>query len=139
MKQSKSLKAFFYERRTSFTFTIGSIAYGIYHFCYPHIISTSQAYETANAVLGAIGGRYFGIVFVVLGSIKLYGILTNNIRIRLSAYFALTFSWLLLSLCFFIAFLSGNLNAAWLYILMLIGMSSNIVEKPFMFKDKFNE
>lgn len=124
-----SVKTFINERRTSFVFAIGSIIYGVYHFFNPHVITTSEAYETINVVLGAVGGRYFGIVFFALGLLKLVGMATNNKRIRLSAFFALSAAWSILSLCFFIAFLSGNQNAAWIYITMIVGMASTIIEK----------
>lgn len=124
------------ERRISFSFSIGSIIYGLYHFNNPHVLSTSDAYKTINLLLGVIGGRYFGMLFVCLGTLKVIALIIDNTRLRLSSYFALFFAWNLLALCFLIAYLSGSANAVWIYIFMAIGMSTGIIDKPL--KDVFD-
>lgn len=122
---------FIWERRSSFIFTIGSLGYGIYHFLKPNVVSSSDAYETLNFILGILSGRYFGLLFIVISSVKLYGIITDNAKLRLSLYFMLLFLWLLLAVSFFASFLQGQDNAAWIYTLIIAGLSTNIISaKP---------
>ena len=123
----KKIGKFVGERRSSFIFTIGSIMFGCYHFLKPGTISNSGAYEALNFILGVVSGRYFGFLFIIVSSVKLYGIITDNTKLRLSLYFTLLFLWLLLAFAFFISFLQGNDNAAWIYTLIIAGLSTNII------------
>lgn len=127
----KKLRTFIWERRSSFIFTIGSIAFGFYHLFKPSVINNAGAYEAINFILGFLSGRYFALLFIVIGIIKLYGIITDNTQLRLSLYFALLFLWVLLAIGFFISFLQGNDNAAWIYTPIIAGLSTNIISaKP---------
>lgn len=127
----KKIKNFVWERRSSFVFTIGSLSYGFYHFLKPNILSSSDAYESLNFILGILSGRYFGLIFILVCSVKLYGIITDNTKLRLSLYFTLLFLWLLLAGSFFISFLQGQDNAAWIYTLIIAGLSTNVIStKP---------
>lgn len=123
----KRVSKFIWERRSSFVFTAGSIAYGFYHFLKPSILSNSGAYEAINFILGLLSGRYFGLLFIIIGTVKLYGIITSNTQLRLSLYFALLFLWILLSFGFFLSFLQGQDNAAWIYTSVIVGLSTNII------------
>ena len=125
--EMKKIGLFVWERRSSFIFTVGSIAYGCYHFLKPNIVSTSVAYDALNFILGILNGRYFGLFFIIVSSVKLYGIITDNTKLRLSLYFTLLFLWLLLAVSFFISFLQGQDNAAWIYTLIIAGLSTNII------------
>lgn len=118
---------FVWQRRSSFVFTIGSILYGCYHFAKPSILTTSEAYEALNTILGILSGRYFGLLFIVIGSFKLYGIITNNTKLRLGLYFTLVFLWLLIAFGFFVSFLQGHDNAAWIYVPIIVGLSTSII------------
>ena len=130
----KKIGLFVWERRSSFIFTIGSIMFGCYHFLKPGTISNSGAYEALNFILGVVSGRYFGLLFIIVSSVKLYGIITDNTKLRLSLYFTLLFLWLLLAFAFFISFLQGNDNAAWIYTLIIAGLSTNIISaKPVIY------
>lgn len=127
----KKIRNFIWERRSSFIFTVGSVSYGFYHFLKPNVVSNSGAYEALNFILGILSGRYFGLLFIIVSSVKLYGIITDNTKLRLSLYFTLLFLWLLLAVAFFISFLQGNDNAAWIYTLIIAGLSTNIISaKP---------
>lgn len=127
----KKVKKFIWERRSSFVFTITSIGYGCYHFFKPNILSNSGAYEAVNFVLGLLNGRYFGLLFIIIGSFKLYGIIMDKTQMRLSLYFALLFLWSLLCISFFVSFMQGNDNTIWIIIAGFIGLSTHIVEsKP---------
>lgn len=127
----KKFRSFVWERRSSFIFTVGSIAYGFYHFFKPRVIDHVGAYEALNFILGFLSGRYFGLLFIIVATTKLYGIITDNTQLRLSLYFALLFLWILLAIGFFISFIQGNDNAAWIYTLIIAGLSTNIISaKP---------
>ena len=123
----KKIGRFIWQRRSSFVFTIGSIIYGCYHFAKPSILSNSEAYEAVNTILGILSGRYFGLLFIVIGGLKLYGIITNNTKLRLGLYFTLVFLWSLIGIGFFISFLQGNDNAAWIYVPIIVGLSTSII------------
>lgn len=116
------------KRITSFSFTLGSIGYGFYHFCNPGILSYSNTYAAVNEIFGLIGGRYFGLIFIVIGCLKLYGLITDNIYLKLPLYFVLLFLWVLLGLCFFIAFLFTKVNPSFIYCFIIVGMSTNIIK-----------
>lgn len=123
----KKIRSFVWERRSSFIFTVGSIAYGFYHFLKPNVITHVGAYETLNFILGFLSGRLFGLLFSLIATVKLYGIITDNTQLRLSSYFALLFLWILLAIGFFISFIQGNDNPAWIYTLIIAGLSTNII------------
>lgn len=123
----KKISKFIWQRRSSFVFTIGSIIYGCYHFAKPNVLSNSEAYEALNTILGILSGRYFGLLFIVIGGLKLYGIITNNTKLRLGLYFTLVFLWSLIGFGFFISFLQGNDNAAWIYVPIIVGLSTSII------------
>lgn len=116
------------KRSTSFAFSLGSIAYGFYHFFNPGILSYSNTYAAVNQIFGLIGGRYFGLIFIAVGCLKLYGLITDNIYLKLPIYFVLLFLWVLLGCCFFIAFLFTNVNPSFIYCLTIAFMSTNIIK-----------
>lgn len=116
------------KRSTSFAFSIGSIGYGFYHFFNPGILSYSNTYAVVNQIFGLIGGRYFGLIFIVVGCLKLYGLIVDNIHLKLPLYFVLLFLWILLGCCFFIAFLFTNVNPSFIYCFTIAAMSTNIIK-----------
>ena len=118
---------FIVERRASFSFTIGSIAYGLYHFFNRNILVNTDAYKVLDKLFGFIGGKYFGLVFIVLGFLKLYGIVSDKTIFKIPLYFALLFLWIILGVCFLIAYLEGYPNAAWIYTFIIAGLSTNIL------------
>ena len=118
---------FIWNRWSSFTFTLGSIGYGFYHFFRPNILLNSGAYQAINYITGLIGGKYLGLLFIVIGCYELYGIIIDNTSIKLSLYFALLFLWIALSVGFFLAFIQGYDNAAWIYTSIVASLSTNIL------------
>lgn len=119
---------FIAERRASFTFTIGSILYGIFHFLNPSFITTLDVYGPLDIVFQAIGGRLLGALFVMLGVLKLIGIITDKVYLKLPLYFALLFLWVLISVTLFISFLGGNANSMWICTSMVALLSTNIIK-----------
>lgn len=126
---SKLCQAWTYvkDRRASFSFTIGSIGYGCYHFFNSKILIHSDAYKVLDALFGFVGGRFFGLVFIVIGCLKLYGIIFDKTMFKLPPYFALLFLWIMLAICFFISFLQGNQNSLWIYSFIIAFMSTSIL------------
>lgn len=118
---------FISERRASFSFAIGSIAYGFYHFFNKNILIQADAYKILDELFGVIGGRYFGLVFIILGILKLYGVIFDKPHLKIPLYFSLLFIWIILGICFFIAHIKGYQNAAWIYALIISGLSTSIL------------
>jgi len=123
----KKIWLFISERRASFSFTIGSIAYGGYHYFNQQILIETKAYAVANNLFGFIGGKYFGLVFIVLGLLKLYGLIFDNPFLKLPIYFALLFLWIILGICFLVAFIDGNQNAGWVYSFIIAALSTSVL------------
>lgn len=123
----KNARTFIAERRASFSFTIGSIAYGFYHFFNRNILVNADAYKVIDKLFGFIGGKYFGLVFIVLGLFKLYGVIFDKPFFKIPIYFALLFLWITLGICFLIAFIEGYPNAAWIYTFIIAGLSTSIL------------
>lgn len=118
---------FVVERRASFSFTIGSLAYGLYHFFNRNILFLSDAYEVLDEVFGFIGGRYFGLIFIILSALKLYGLVADKNLFKLPMYFALLALWIILGICFLLASLEGNENAAWIYCFTISSLSTSML------------
>lgn len=140
-KTIKTALTYINKRSTSFSFSMGSIAYGLYHFFNSNILSYSNAYATVNQIFGLIGGRYFGLIFIVVGCLKLYGLITDNIYLKLPLYFILLFLWVLLGCCFFIAFLFTKVNPSFIYCFIIAAMSTNIIkahQQEIVIKDDVN-
>lgn len=129
------------KRSTSFTFSIGSIAYGFYHFFNSNILSYSNAYAAINNIFGVVGGRYFGLMFIIIGALKVFGLIIDNVYLKLPLYFALLFLWLLLGSCFLVTFIDGSTNPSWIYCFTIALMSTNILkahQQEIIIKDEVN-
>lgn len=118
---------FILDRRMSFTFSIASIVYGFYHFFNQTVLNGTNAYKALSIIFGVIGGGWFGLIFVVLGTLKLIGLIADITILKLPMYFALLSLWLLLGICFFVSFLQGNLNPSWIYTFTIAVLSSGIL------------
>lgn len=127
MNKLRQAWLFVWNRWSSFTFTIGSIGYGFYHFFHPNILLNSGAYQPMNYITGLIGGKHLGLLFIILGFIKLYGIIIDNTQIKVRLYFALLFMWIALSIGFLFSFVQGYDNAAWIYTSIIASLSTNIL------------
>lgn len=129
------------KRSTSFAFSLGSIGYGFYHFFNSNILSYSNAYAAINNIFGFIGGRYFGLMFIIVGALKLIGLIIDNVYLKLPLYFVLLFLWILLGLCFLITFLEGSTNPSFIYCFIIAAESTNIIkshQQEIVIKDGFD-
>lgn len=125
---TKILLGYFNKRSTSYAFSIGSITYGFYHFFNSNILSYSNAYAAINNIFGFIGGRYFGLMFIIIGALKVFGLIIDNVYLKLPLYFVLLFLWLLLGSCFLVTFIDGSTNPSWIYCFTIALMSTNILK-----------
>ena len=126
-KRLKNRRIFITDRRASFTFTLGSIVYGIFHILHPSFMASVKVYEPLDIVFQMMGGKLLGALFVVFGVLKLYGIIKDIVYLKLSLYFCLFFLWVLLSVTLFISFLLGNINSMWICTTMVALLSTRIV------------
>ena len=124
----KNIFKYINKRSSSFTFSLSSIVYGFYHFFNSNILSYSNAYAAINTIFGFIGGRYFGLMFIVIGTLKVIGLIINNVHLKLPLYFVLLFLWLFLGTCFLITFIDGSTNPSWIYCFTIALMSTNILK-----------
>lgn len=115
------------DRRASFSFTTGSLSYGLFHYAYPQLISAASSYEILRYLLGVVGSKGFGVAFMVISTLKLIGLFTDNNALKLPMYFALLFMWALLSISFFIAFLQGHANSLWILTTVISLLSTTII------------
>lgn len=127
MWKTRQLISFVIERRASMTFVLGSLVYGLYHFFNTNIISQSNAYSVTDDLFSFINGRTFGLIFVFVSILKLYAILFDKVQMKLTLYFVLLSLWLVLGFGFFISFLEGYLNAAWIYCFTISAFSTGIL------------
>lgn len=121
--------SFINERKASFTFVIGSLVYGFYHFFNTNIISQSAAYTITDDLFIFIGGRAFGSIFIIISALKLYAIIFEKVQMKISLYFILLSLWIILGVCFLISFLEGNANAAWIYCFTIAAFSTSIISQ----------
>lgn len=118
---------FIKDRILSFTFIFGSLAYGLYHFFNQTIIEQSDAYTVTNELFTFISGKTFGLIFIIVSLLKLYAVICNRVQMKLTLYFILLCLWIILGACFFISFLEGYLNAAWIYCFTISAFSTGIL------------
>lgn len=74
----------------SMLLSIGSIAYGIQLTRHPSILRTFSIYQTIVSVLNY---RLVGLVFIVLGILKLVGLVFNIQKLRRYSLVAFTYIW----------------------------------------------
>ena len=49
-------------------------------------------------------------MFIIIGALKVFGLIIDNVYLKLPLYFVLLFLWILLGLCFLITSLEGSTN-----------------------------
>lgn len=105
----------------SFVLAAGSIIYGIQLFAQPSIL---QGYKVYHLIREMFDHRIIGVVFVLLGLLKLIGIALNNRAIKLIAMRGLLFVWLLFMVAFVI---TPPPNTVWIMALMAFSLGLGIV------------
>ena len=124
----RKIKRYILERKFSFIFTLGSIAFGTYYYARPISLDVG-VYKTLHVVLGFLSGKYLGLIFIVLSLLKLLGLILDVNYLKLPIYFALLFLWSLLSVCFFIAFCTGYPNYLWILTGMISLFSTSVISQ----------
>lgn len=101
----------------SIVLSISSILYGMQIILFPDILQTYRVYELIREIFD---NRIIGTAFVLLGLMKLAGILTSNGKMKSLAIRGLLFVWLL----FFISFLvTPPPNTVWVYALTMVALA----------------
>ena len=126
-KKLKNWWVYILDRRASFTFTVGSIMYGLFHYLNPEFIARSSIYEPLDIVFQMIGGKLLGTLFILIGILKLIGIIADIVYLKLPLYFCLFFLWVLLSVTLFISYALGNPNSMWICTSMVALLSTSII------------
>lgn len=93
----------------SFVLAITTTFYGIWIIIFPQIMEKYQVYQIVDEYFNH---KAIGLVFLILGLIKLYGILKNKPSWRRFALAALSGVWMLFSISFL---LSSPPNTLWLF------------------------
>lgn len=100
-----------------------SIMYGTTIFMFPNILETYRVYEMIRDI---VDNHKVGLVFVVLGALKLFGIIINSKTIRMIAIRCLTFLWVLFLIGFII---TPPPNSVWLMALSQIYLIYKAMEQ----------
>lgn len=116
----KKAKRFIVAHSNSLILSIGSLLYGVQLVRYPHILATYSIYQS---IVELINYRYVGLIFIVLGLLKLIGLLFNWQRLRRISLVAFTYVWCFFSLSFV---LSQPPNSIWVFALIMTALSISI-------------
>ena len=107
----------------SLVIAVTSILFGAQLMLYPHILQTYKVYTLIRELFD---NTTIGLAFIILGLLKIIGILFNNPTIRYVAIRGLLFLWLV----FFIAFLiSPPPNTVWVYSLAMVMLATGSAYK----------
>ena len=102
----------------SFVVAMTSVLYGTQLILFPHILQTYKVYTLIRELFD---NTAIGLAFIILGLLKIIGIIFNNRTIRHVSIRGLLFLWLV----FFIAFLiSPPPNTVWVYSLAMVILST---------------
>ena len=107
----------------SLVIAMTSILFGTQLILYPHILQTYKIYTLIRELFD---NTTIGLAFIILGLLKVIGIIFNNRTIRHTAIRGLLFLWLV----FFIAFLiSPPPNTVWVYSLAMVMLATGSAYK----------
>ena len=107
----------------SFVLSLATIAYGLQLFTHPKIL---ESYEVYQLIDGMFDQRFISLVFVLLGFLKLVGILINNRKLKRVALSCLTGFWVLFAVSFL---LSEPPNTIWIFSTSMALLSFGIALK----------
>ena len=105
----------------SFVLAIGSIIYGIQLYVHPSILQNYKVYQLIREMFDH---RIIGVIFFVVGVLKLIGVITNNDRLKFFAVRGLIFLWLLFMVSFLI---TPPPNTVWIMALMASSLGLGII------------
>lgn len=105
----------------SFVLAIGSIIYGIQLYVHPTILQNYKVYQLIREMFDH---RIIGLMFIIVGLMKLIGVIINSPRIKFLAVRALMFLWLLFMVSFLI---TPPPNTVWIMALMASSLGLGII------------
>ena len=108
-------------RWDSFVLSIGSVLYGIQLYVYPNIL---QDYKVYQVIREMFDHKIIGAIFILLGILKLVGIVLNNRTIKVLAIRGLLFVWLLFMVAFVI---TPPPNTVWIMAFMSFMLGLGII------------
>ena len=107
----------------SFILSLVSLIYGVQLFIYPDIL---QSYRVYKLIDGMFDQRIISLAFVLLGIMKLLGVILNKRFIKRIALTALSFFWMVFALSFLI---SPPANTVWIFSLAMALLAFGIALK----------
>lgn len=105
----------------SFVLAIGSIIYGIQLYVHPTILQNYKVYQLIREMFDH---RIIGLMFIIVGLMKLIGVIINSPRIKFLAVRVLMFLWLLFMVSFLI---TPPPNTVWIMALMASSLGLGII------------
>ena len=105
----------------SFVLAVGSVLYGLQLYVYPSILENFAVYQVIREMFDH---ELIGLLFMVAGLMKLFGIITNNSRIKFLTVRVLIFLWLLFMVSFLI---TPPPNTVWIMALMALSLGLGII------------
>ena len=121
MSKYQRFKEILILKRASVIVIVGSFLYGMQLFRHPEILDQYRVYAMIRELFS---GRQIGLAFVILASIKAYGVLTNSRVAKTFSRTVLMFLWCLFLGAFLI---SPPPNTVWVLaftMVSLIGMTT---------------
>lgn len=107
----------------SLVIAMTSVLFGTQLILYPHILQTYKIYTLIRELFD---NTAIGLAFIILGLLKIIGIIINNRAIKYVSIRGLLFLWLV----FFIAFLiSPPPNTVWVYSLAMVMLATGSAYK----------
>lgn len=104
----------------SLVLSIVTSLFGIQLFIHPEILRTYEVYKLIDNLFD---NRFISVVFVIIGLVKLIGIIFNLKIVRRWALVSLTFFWTLFGVSFL---LSEPPNTVWIFALAMAFLSMGI-------------
>lgn len=114
------IKRFIARHSNSLILSIGSIIYGWQLVRRPQILATYSVYQS---IINLLHYRYVGWVFIVLGALKLIGLVFERPKLRRYSLVAFTYVWSFFSLSFI---LSQPPNSIWTFAVIMTALSISI-------------
>lgn len=108
-------------RWDSFVLSIGSIIYGIQLYIHPSILQNYKVYQLIREMFDH---RIIGVIFCVVGLLKLIGVIANNRRLKFFAVRGLMFLWLLFMVAFVV---TPPPNTVWIMAFMSFMLGLGVV------------
>lgn len=116
----KKIKQFTINHAYSLILSVGSLIYGLQLIRYPQILTNFSVYQN---IVNVFNPRYVGLVFILLGILKLVGLIFDYQKLKHYSLVGFTYVWSFFSLSFL---LSQPPNTVWIFALIMTVLSISI-------------